>query len=250
MSGRLNQSRVAGTPRVAQARTMTVKVNWALRGPVPWTAPAARGAGTVHLGVDLDGFVDVAADLSKGQAPRRPFVLFGQMTTADQSRSPSGTESARAYTHVPINREVSAGDGVRTQVERVEEAIERVAPGFRSLALARTVQTPQDLEGADANLVYGTINGGTASLHQQILFRPIAGRAGPRPRSRPLSGQRVGPPRRRRPRSLRLERRPHCVGRCRASRPAASTHSLHGWGPTAPAIALVLTATPLDREIT
>ena len=68
----------------------TLKVNWALDRPLPWRAEAARGAGTVHLGADSDGLVDVAADLSVGRVPERPFVLFGQMTTADATRSPAG----------------------------------------------------------------------------------------------------------------------------------------------------------------
>ena len=152
----------------------TVKVNWALDGPVPWTAQEARGAGTVHLGVDVDGFVDFAADLSTGRVPTRPFVLFGQMTTADGTRSPAGTESAWAYTHVPSSRSWD-GQTLDLHVQTVEEAIERVAPGFSASVIARHVQAPSDLEGADANLVGGAINAGTAALHQQLVFRPTPG---------------------------------------------------------------------------
>jgi phytoene dehydrogenase-like protein len=79
----------------------TLKVNWALDAPIPWAAPGARSAGTVHLGVDHDGLVDVAADLSVGRMPGTPFVLLGQMSVADPLRSPAGTESAWAYTHFP-----------------------------------------------------------------------------------------------------------------------------------------------------
>ncbi len=156
----------------------TLKLNWALDRAVPWQADAARGAGTVHLGVDLDGFVDVGGQLTKGRAPERPFVLFGQMTTADPSRSPAGTESAWAYTHVPQS---VVGDraALDRQVERVEAAVERVAPGFRSTVSARTVQRPEDLEDADANLVQGALNGGTAGLHQQAMFRPVPGTGRP-----------------------------------------------------------------------
>lgn len=156
----------------------TLKVNWALSQPPSWMAPAASRAGTVHLGVDDHGFVDMAAALSKGQAPERPFVLFGQMTTTDPSRSPAGTESAWGYTHVPMEV-VDQPAALEQQVARVEAAVERVAPGFADLVLARTVQTPLDLERADANLVSGTINGGTAGLHQQVVFRPFAGTGRP-----------------------------------------------------------------------
>jgi phytoene dehydrogenase-like protein len=157
----------------------TVKVNWALDRPVRWAAADARGAGTVHLGVDMDGFVDVAADLSKRRAPAHPFVLFGQMTTADPTRSPAGTESAWAYTHVPLTPGPDGEREAQAQVARVEDAIERVAPGFRGTITAQTVQSPYDLQEADANLVQGTINGGTSALHQQICFRPFAGTGRP-----------------------------------------------------------------------
>jgi phytoene dehydrogenase-like protein len=152
----------------------TFKVNWAVGRPIPWTAPGARGAGTVHLGVDLDGFVDMSADLSVGRVPQRPFMLFGQMTTSDPSRSPAGTESAWAYTHVPHGT-VWTDDDVAAHVDRMEAAVERVAPGFRDAVLARSVQTPGDLEAANESLHGGAVNGGTSAIHQQLFFRPIPG---------------------------------------------------------------------------
>ncbi len=152
----------------------TLKIDWALRRRVPWRAAGARGAGTVHIGVDVDGFVDMAADLSVGRIPRRPFVLFGQMTTADPTRSPAGTESAWGYTHLPngvtLTREI-----VDEQVGRVEEILEGLAPGFADAVIARHVQAPGDLQDNDANLVGGATNSGTASIHQQLFFRPVTG---------------------------------------------------------------------------
>ncbi|MET3961562.1 phytoene dehydrogenase-like protein [Marmoricola sp. OAE513] len=152
----------------------TLKLNWALGGPVPWTAADAHPAGTVHLGVDVDGFVDHAADLSTGRLPRNPFVLFGQMTTADATRSPAGTESAWAYTHLPraVAEDAAA---VSVLVDRVRREIEDQAPGFGDLVLAEHVQRPDDLEAADSNLVSGAINAGTSNLHQQLVFRPTSG---------------------------------------------------------------------------
>lgn len=152
----------------------TFKVNWALDRPLPWTADAARGAGTVHLGVDRRGFVDVAAALSKGEIPERPFLVLGQMTTSDPTRSPAGTESAWAYTHVPHGVEWTA-DAVAEEVHRVEDALDRVAPGFRDTVVGRFVQSPADLEAADANLVGGAVNGGTSAVHQELIFRPTSG---------------------------------------------------------------------------
>ena len=156
----------------------TLKLNWAVSAPIPWTAKEAGGSGTVHLGVDLDGLTYYAADLQTGRIPENPFLLLGQMTTTDPSRSPAGTESVWAYTHLPRSLAYD-DDVVRQHVERVEAVVERHAPGFRDLVLARQVQTPGELEGADANLSAGAVNGGTAALHQQLIFRPAPGLARP-----------------------------------------------------------------------
>lgn len=152
----------------------TFKVNWALDRPVPWAAAAAGSAGTVHLGADVVGMGDWAADLTAGRTPERPFLLFGQMTTADPTRSPAGTESAWAYTHVPHGQDWTAA-AITDQLERVEASIERAAPGFRATVVGRHTQSPADLEAADANLVDGAVGGGTSALHQQLVFRPTAG---------------------------------------------------------------------------
>jgi phytoene dehydrogenase-like protein len=156
----------------------TVKLNWALSEPVPWANSEAAGAGTVHLGVGIDGFVDFAADLSKGQLPQRPLVLFGQMTVADPTRSPVGTTSAWGYSHLPRDLAMSRS-AVHRQIDRMEGAIERVAPGFRDTVSARVVQGPADLQDADANLIRGAINGGTSAIHQQAIFRPVPGTGRP-----------------------------------------------------------------------
>ena len=154
----------------------TIKINWALSAPIPWTAAGARGAGTVHLGVDMDGLTFYAAALAARQVPPRPFILVGQMTTSDPTRSPSGTESAWAYTHLPDKIELSELD-IAIHVERIEQAIEHHAPGFTGLILDRQVQSPSDMQHDDANLVGGAINGGTAALYQQLVFRPVPGLA-------------------------------------------------------------------------
>jgi phytoene dehydrogenase-like protein len=95
------------------------------------------------------------------------------MTTTDPSRSPAGTESAWAYTHLP-RREFSAGE-VAAAAERIEAEVERHAPGFRDLVVGRLVQGPGDLESAEPGLVGGAVNGGTAAIHQQLVFRPTPG---------------------------------------------------------------------------
>ncbi len=156
----------------------TLKINWALDRPVPWRAADARGAGTVHLGVDSNGFVDYAADLTCGRLPRKPFALFGQMTTSDPTRSPEGTESAWAYTHVPHGPQWTT-EQMEQHAIRVQDQIELLAPGFSSSVLAKNVQTPAGLEASDANIVQGATNGGTAGLHQQLFFRPVPGTGRP-----------------------------------------------------------------------
>jgi phytoene dehydrogenase-like protein len=162
----------------------TVKVDWALSGPIPWSAPEARRAGTVHTG-SLDRLTQAAAALCMEQIPERPFLVVGQMTTADPTRSPAGTEAAWAYTHVPADVHGDAGganlkglwDERETEifVARMEDQMERLAPGFRGLIRGRYVFTPPGLEAHDANLAGGAINGGTAQLHQQAFFRPTPG---------------------------------------------------------------------------
>jgi phytoene dehydrogenase-like protein len=152
----------------------TLKVNWALSGPIPWSAPGARQAGTVHLGVDLDGLSRYATALTTKRMPAQPFVLLGQMSTTDATRSPQGTESVWAYTHVPRALALQPGE-VEGQVARIEAAIEAQAPGFGSLVLQRQVQGPMDLAQADRNLDRGALAGGTAAIHQELFFRPVPG---------------------------------------------------------------------------
>ncbi|MGM1064670.1 phytoene desaturase family protein [Saccharothrix sp. Mg75] len=152
----------------------TVKVDWALDGPIPWTAPGARGAGTVHLGGDLNGLAASSTEIACGRLPRTPFVIMGQMTTSDPTRSPEGTETAWAYTHVPRGEQWSA-DRVRRRADRVEQLVEQHAPGFRDLVRGRFVQGPGELEDRNRALVGGSINSGTAGIHQQLVFRPVPG---------------------------------------------------------------------------
>ncbi|MFJ3830751.1 phytoene desaturase family protein [Streptomyces sp. NPDC090046] len=167
----------------------TFKVDWALTGPVPWTAPQAARAGTVHLADGVDGLTRFAGQIAMGQVPDEPFALFGQMTTADPTRSPAGTESAWAYTHLPQHITSDAGPDHITgrwdareqeaMADRIEAQVERFAPGFRGLIGARRILAPTTLQAMDENLHNGAINNGTAALHQQAIFRPIPGTGRP-----------------------------------------------------------------------
>jgi phytoene dehydrogenase-like protein len=162
----------------------TFKVDWALRAPVPWEAPGVAGAGTVHIAASLDEMSQHGMQVSTGQVPARPFILAGQMTTADRCRSPQGTESLWAYTHVPRSVRGDAGgdltgswdNGEREAfADRIETQIERYAPGWRELVIARRITTPGQFQQADANLDRGALNGGTTAVHQQLVFRPTPG---------------------------------------------------------------------------
>ncbi|MDQ2622571.1 MAG: NAD(P)/FAD-dependent oxidoreductase, partial [Actinomycetota bacterium] len=165
----------------------TFKVNWALDGPIPWTSEESRRAATIHLADGIDELSDTTAELARHQIPAKPFLILGQYSAADPSRAPDGCESAWAYTHVPQQIEGDAGgdltgDWARDReafADRMEERIEAVAPGFRELIRGRHIQSPADLEAANPNLVGGAINAGTAQIHQQLVFRPTPGWAGP-----------------------------------------------------------------------
>ena len=152
----------------------TFKVDWALSGRIPWSAPDAGRAGTVHLASGLNTLTDYTADIVTGRLPADPFVLLGQMTTADASRSPAGTESVWAYTHVPHGGAWGEHDR-EVMAERVEDVVERYAPGFRRLVAGRRVLAPPTLEDLDANLAGGALGGGTSGLHQQFVLRPFPG---------------------------------------------------------------------------
>lgn len=153
--------------------TPVVKVNYALDAPIPWRSKSLKGAGTVHLGADSHGLIRWLADLNTATIPDHPFLLFGQMSTADPSRSPAGTESAWAYTHLP--REHNDDGSADRLAQSVDQVLEEHAPGFGSHVVGRVVQRPSDLQSTDANLSGGAVNGGTAQLQQQLIFRPSPG---------------------------------------------------------------------------
>ncbi|HEX5266834.1 MAG TPA: NAD(P)/FAD-dependent oxidoreductase [Acidimicrobiales bacterium] len=163
----------------------TFKVDWALRGPVPWRAEGARAAGTVHLSESVDEITQYSAELHQGLVPARPFVLVGQMTTADPTRSPPGTEVVWAYTHVPRHVRGDAGctgisgrwdqSDLEAMAARLEDRIEAYAPGFKDLVASRWIMGPGQLEAHDPSLVEGAIGGGTSAIHQQLVFRPTPG---------------------------------------------------------------------------
>lgn len=148
----------------------TLKVDWALDGPIPWEDEAVRGAGTVHVGGPEPEFLDTIARTARG-LPERPFLLLGQQTVADPTRAPAGQHTAWAYTHGPQHGVDWRAERDR-HVDRIEAHVERYAPGFRARILARHVLGPDDLEARNRNLVGGDVGGGSYAL-RQVLFRPM-----------------------------------------------------------------------------
>jgi phytoene dehydrogenase-like protein len=140
------------------------KLDWALDGPIPWHAEECRRAGTIHLGGTLDEISQSEWAAWSGRVAERPFVLLVQPTLFDASRAPAGKHVAWAYCHVPNGSVVDL-------TERVEAQVERFAPGFRELVLARSALGPRELEARNRNLVGGDINGGAMDLGQ-LVRRP------------------------------------------------------------------------------
>lgn len=163
----------------------TVKVDWALSGPIPWASAPPYQPGTFHVADSTEQMVSALQQVASRTIPDHPFMLGGQMTTTDPTRSPPGTESVWAYTHVPQEVERDLGedgltgrwdhDELERFADRMQGRIEALAPGFSDRILARRALGPREFEARDANLVGGAVNGGTSQLHQQLIFRPVPG---------------------------------------------------------------------------
>lgn len=137
------------------------KVDWALDGPIPWTAAACHHAATVHVGGTLDEIAASERAVWRGEHPARPFVLLAQQSLFDPTRAPAGRQVAWAYCHVPNNSTVDMTAAIEAQVERF-------APGFRDRILVRTTRHAAAMEMYNANYVGGDINGGVQDLFQHF----------------------------------------------------------------------------------
>ena len=153
------------------------KVDLVLSGPMPWTAEAARQAGTLHLGGQLPELVESEAAPAQGRVAERPFVLLTQPTVADPTRAPDGTHVLWAYCHVPSGSPFDA-------TARIEAQFDRFAPGWRDLVVHRQTQTAAALAHYNPNYIGGDIVGG-AMTPRQIIGRP---KLSLRPYDTPLPG--------------------------------------------------------------
>jgi phytoene dehydrogenase-like protein len=140
------------------------KVDYALSQPIPWTASECLRAATVHLGGSFDEIAASEKAMRSGYHSDRPFVLLAQPSLFDSTRAPAGKQTAWAYCHVPHGSDFD-------MLGRLEDQIERFAPGFRDCVLARRTFSPAALEKMNSNLIGGDIVGGAMDF-RQVLFRP------------------------------------------------------------------------------
>jgi len=140
------------------------KVDWALDGPIPWRDPECARASTVHVGGTIEEIAASERDAWTGRPPERPFVLVAQPTMFDPSRAPAGRHVAWTYCHVPHGSDAD-------MLPRIEQQLERFAPGFRDRVLARVVMRPADIEQRNPNYVGGDIGAGVTDL-RQLFARP------------------------------------------------------------------------------
>jgi phytoene dehydrogenase-like protein len=163
LPGRLHR-RLAGW----RYATAAFKVDYALSGPVPWTAPAARSAGVVHVAGELDELTAAAQAAWRGEVPERPALVVGQHTLHDPARAPAGGHTLYVYGHVPQRYELSD----EAVADRLQAQLERFAPGFSGLVRARAIRPPQQTERENPSLVGGDLGAGAMQLDQQLVFRP------------------------------------------------------------------------------
>ena len=142
------------------------KLDWALRGPIPWRDPACARASTVHMSGTFDDIETATKAIHAGTISDRPFVLLAQPSLFDDTRAPAGMHTAWAYCHVPHGSTIDASAAI-------EGHIERCAPGFRDLIIGRATKNAVEMQQYNANCVGGDINGGYAEL-RQLFFRPVA----------------------------------------------------------------------------
>ncbi|OCX52313.1 FAD-dependent oxidoreductase [Mucilaginibacter sp. PPCGB 2223] len=140
------------------------KVDWALDGPIPFTAGQCRHAGTVHIGNAINEIAASEKQTWQGQHPEKPFVLLAQQSLFDNSRAPQGKHTAWAYCHVPHG-------SVRDMTDRIENQVERFAPGFKDRILARHTMNAAQVEAYNPNYIGGDIGGGVTDLGQ-LFTRP------------------------------------------------------------------------------
>jgi phytoene dehydrogenase-like protein len=140
------------------------KLDWALAGPVPWASADCARAPTVHVCGTYEEVVRSEAQVAAGRMPERPYCIVVQPSVVDPTRAPEGKQTLWGYCHVPARCTID-------MTEAIESQIERFAPGFRELVIARASESPAQVEARNPNYVGGDINAGAATA-RQTFFRP------------------------------------------------------------------------------
>jgi len=176
----------------------TIKLDWALDAPVPWTNEDARRAGTVHVVGSAEELRSALRDIARGRLPEQPFLLSGQQTIADPTRAPAGKHTMWAYTHTPPGVDWTdwsdwsdrsdRSDERERFADTIERQVERFAPGFRERILARHIMAPGDLAARNASIPGGDVGHGSYAM-DQLIFRPVASLS---PYSTPVRGLFIG----------------------------------------------------------
>jgi phytoene dehydrogenase-like protein len=167
LAGERLPGRYRGALRRFRYGSGVCKVDWALAGPVPWQADACRATPTIHLGGTFEEIARGESDVAAGRHPDRPFCIAVQPCVLDPARAPQETQTFYAYCHVPAGSTVDMS-------ARIEAQVERFAPGFRELVLARTSASARESERRNPNYVGGDINAGAATLRQTVLRPTVA----------------------------------------------------------------------------
>ncbi|ALI98614.1 phytoene desaturase family protein [Rufibacter tibetensis] len=141
------------------------KMDWALDGPIPFTAPECRQAGTIHIGNTLEEIAASEKASAAGHHPQKPFVLLAQQSLFDNTRAPKGKHTAWAYCHVP-------NGSTEDMTQAIENQVERFAPGFKDLILARHTMNTAQMQAHNPNYIGGDINGGIIDIGQ-LYTRPV-----------------------------------------------------------------------------
>lgn len=142
------------------------KIDWALDAPIPWSAEGCKTSSTVHVGGTFEEIAKSERDAWEGCISEKPFMIVTQPSLFDDTRAPSGKHTAWAYCHVPHG-------STEDMTERMENQIERFAPGFKKIILKRSVMSPARIEGHNANNIGGDITGGVMDL-AQLFKRPTS----------------------------------------------------------------------------
>jgi phytoene dehydrogenase-like protein len=151
----------------------TFKLDLALSAAVPWNVPEARMSAVVHAGESVDDLSRFVREVRSGQLPERPYLVIGQQSLFDRTRAPQNGQTLYIYSRVPSELPQTWDSAREAFADSIVSRIEALAPGFRSLILARKAHAPPDLERMNANLKGGDLGGGSNAWNRQLLFRPV-----------------------------------------------------------------------------